>query len=64
MISPEQTAYIRKRFIGENIRLMEDVMDYTKKSNLPGLILFLDFEKAFDSLEWNFMEKCLKNLDF
>ena len=55
-MSPEQTAYIRKRFIGENIRLMEYIMDYTKKNYLPVLILFLDFEKAFNSLEWNFMD--------
>ena len=60
IISPEQTAYVHKRFIGENIRLMKDIIDYTNKFNLPGLALFLNFEKAFDSLEWNFMNQCLK----
>ena len=64
IISPEQTAYVHKRFIGENIRLMEDIIDYITKLNLPGLALFLDFEKAFDSLEWNFMDQCLKKLAF
>ena len=54
IISPEQTAYIRKRFIGENIRIMEDLIDYTNKTMLPGIVLCLDFKKAFDSLEWPF----------
>ena len=37
-------------------------MDYTKTYDIPGLLLFIDFdhEKAFNSLEWNFMFKCLE----
>ena len=32
--------------------------------NLPGLLLFADFEKAFDSISHNFMFNCLKCFDF
>ncbi len=32
--------------------------------NLHGVILFLDYEKAFDSLEWPFMLKCPEHLNF
>ena len=32
--------------------------------NIPGVLLFIDFEKAFDSLEWNFMFKCLEIFGF
>ena len=32
-------------------------MDYTKSQNTPGLLLFIDFEKAFDSLDWDFVIK-------
>ena len=39
-------------------------MDYTKTYDIPGLLLFIDFEKAFDSLEWNFMFKCLEVFGF
>ena len=31
---------------------------------MPGLLLFIDFEKAFDSLEWHFLEKCLELFNF
>jgi len=26
-------------------------MEYTKTFDIPGILLFIDFEKAFDSLE-------------
>ena len=39
-------------------------MDYTRIKNLPGILLFIDFEKAFDSLEWTFLEKCLNQFGF
>ena len=46
IISPEQTVYVKKRFIGENIRMMEDIIEYTNRNQIPGLILFLDFIKS------------------
>ena len=51
-------GYVKGRFIGEAARSIIDVMDYTKKENVPGLLLFIDFEKAFDSIDWEFMLKC------
>ena len=64
LVSESQTAYIKKRFIGENIRLLLDLMDYTKIKNIPGIAIFLDFMKAYDSLEWNFMFKTLDAYGF
>ena len=39
-------------------------MDYTKEQNIPGMLLFIDFEKAFNSLDSNFMLKCLNVFGF
>ena len=39
-------------------------MEYTKVKKFPGLLLFIDFEKAFDSLKWDFLEKCLEKFNF
>ena len=50
---------MKGRFIGENIRLIDSLITYTASKNIPGLLLFLDFEKAFDTLEWSFMRKVL-----
>ena len=40
------------RFIGQNIRLIDNAFNYTAAKKIPGLLLFLDFEKALDTLEW------------
>ena len=39
-------------------------MDLTDKKNISGLLIFIDFEKAFDSLEWNFLHNCLDVFNF
>ena len=36
----------------------------TEEQNIPGLIFFSDFEKAFDSLDHIYMFKCLKHFNF
>ena len=43
LVSNDQNGFIRYRFIGENIRLIDSVIKYTKVKNMPGLLLFLDF---------------------
>ena len=37
--------------------LIADIIECTKTLDNPGIALFLDFKKAFDSLEWNFIKK-------
>ena len=40
------------RYIGENARLILDIFEYCNENNEDGILVFLDFEKAFDSVEW------------
>jgi len=64
IINEDQSSYIKNRYIGHNVRLINDIMDYTKSQDLPGCLLSLDFAKAYDSLEWNFMMEALKKFNF
>lgn len=64
LISTDQTGFIEGRFIGENTRLMYDILQITEERNIPGLLLLIDFEKAFDSLSWSFINKVLKLFNF
>ena len=64
IIQEDQSGFIKGRFIGQNIRLAQDIIDYTDKKNIPGIILQLDFEKAFDSIEWEYIWKVLKKFNF
>ena len=51
LIHPDQTAFIKGCYIGENIRLISDILVLTNKQQIPGILVALDFCKAFDSLE-------------
>ena len=64
LIDKDQTGFIKGRFIGENTRLIYDIMNFTEHNDIPGLLVLIDFEKAFDSLSWSFIQKALKFLKF
>ena len=64
LISKSQSAFIENRFIGDNTRLIYDVMHTTETNNIPALLMSIDFEKAFDSLSWKFLYKTLKLFGF
>jgi len=59
-----QAGFIKGRFIGEVARSILDIIDYTEMSKMPGVLLFIDFEKAFDSIEWDFLYKSLAAFNF
>ena len=59
LISNEQTGFIPGRFIGESTRLSYDLMHYTEKMQIPGLLMIIDFCKAFDSISWSFIYNTL-----
>jgi hypothetical protein len=64
VINPDQVAYLKKRFIGQNIRTILDIMGYTKLNDENGIIAFLDFEKAFDTIRWDVIYDALKLFNF
>ena len=64
LISSDQTGFISGRYIGANTRLIYDVMRYTEDENIPGILLIIDFEKAFDSISWEFITEVLDYFNF
>ena len=59
IIHESQKGFMKNRYIGECIRMLYDVLVHSEQENIPGLLLMIDFEKAFDSVSWNFIEKSL-----
>ena len=57
LISDSQTGFIKGSYIGECICLVHDIMNYTEVNKTDGLLMLIDFEKAFDLISWKFMYK-------
>ena len=61
IIHYDQNAFVKGRTIFDAVRTISDVMEFTKIRDYQGIMSAIDFEKAFDSLNWNFL---LKSLEF
>ena len=55
LIHENQSRYVPGRNICDNICSIIDLMAYTKDKSKPGILFFIDFEKAFASLECDFL---------
>ena len=64
IIDSDQTGFISNQFIGENTRLLYDTITYVEEEQLPGLLIIVDYSKAFDTIEWGFIDEVLKNFGF
>ena len=64
LISSNQTACLNGRFISEGGRLISDIFEVNDLLKLKELLLTVDIEKAFDSVNNNFLLKVLENYGF
>ena len=64
VIHANQSGFMKGRFIGETARSILDIIAHTESLQLPGVLLFIDFEKAFDSIEHEFLYKVLECFNF
>ena len=46
--------------IGESRRLISDIIEITEIGNVEGFLVTMDIEKAFDSLDHNFLISTLE----
>lgn len=59
-----QSAFLGGRSIMNGVLIANEVVDWWKKSKKKGLILKLDFEKVYDSVNWNFLLQMLEKFGF
>ena len=64
IIHENQCGFAKGCYIGENKRLIQDIIDKLNTRGKTWLLLLLDFEKAFDSLEWSYMHQILRKFNF
>ena len=56
--------FFKNRYIGENTRLVYDLISHLNDTKQYGMLLLIDFEKAFDTIEWNYIKLVLKAYNF
>ena len=54
---------IINRFISESGRLISDFLEITNSLDIERILMTVDIEKAFDSINYSFLMCVLKNLD-
>ena len=64
VIHPSQTAYMQGRFLGTNIHKVQDAINWAESQNTKCVALFLDFQKAFDSVSHVFLWSLLTKMGF
>ena len=64
LIHRSQNAFIKGRSIFDAVRTIDYILEYAKTKNKPGILVAIDFEKAFDSLSQTFLVKVLQKFSF
>ena len=64
VISESQLCGVPGRFSGSNSRTLQDIVNYCNFHRSGGAIVSLDQEKAFDRVDWGYMQKVLQRMNF
>jgi hypothetical protein len=64
IISPNQTALIRGRYIIDGAVMLHEIVHEWSRKKMDGVVLKIDFEKAYDSINWDFIEEVMERKGF
>ena len=64
VISDSQQAFVHGRQILDAVLIANEALDSRLKDNIPGLLLKMDIEKAFDHVNWDFLMKVMSKMGF
>ena len=64
IVNSNQSGFIKGRNIAHHIRNIDDIICYSSVHNLPGMLVSLDFAKAFDTVEKEMIICALKEFNF
>ncbi|XP_071713579.1 uncharacterized protein [Rutidosis leptorrhynchoides] len=64
IISPDQTAFVKGRQILDGPLIINEVVDWCKKKKKKAMLFKVDFDKAFDSIHWDYILSMLHFMGF
>jgi hypothetical protein len=59
-MKPSQTTFLPGRYILEGVVILHETIHELHRKKQKGLILKLDFEKAYDKVNWSFLQQVLR----
>ncbi|MCH93254.1 LINE-1 reverse transcriptase like, partial [Trifolium medium] len=64
VVASTQSAFIKGRNLVDGVMVVNEVIDLARKTRRGCLVLKVDFEKAYDSVDWSFLEYMLRRFGF
>jgi hypothetical protein len=64
LLAPNQTTFVKRGYILESIVSTHEIIHSSVKGGAKGLVLKLDYEKAYDTVDWGFLEEMLRARGF
>ena len=64
LISENQTAFVHGRQILDGVLVANEVVSWMKKKKRPGILLKMDFHKAYDTVDWDAMDSVMAAMGF
>lgn len=63
-ISPVQSAFVKGRNLVDGVFVENEVIDFAKRNKKERLIIKVDFEKAYNSVNWSFLDYMMRRFGF
>jgi hypothetical protein len=64
LVAHTQSAFLKGRHLVDSVLVVNEVVDLVKRTGRSCLIFKVDFEKAYDSVDWGFLEYMLDRFGF
>ncbi|GKD20048.1 kinase-like domain, beta-lactamase/transpeptidase-like protein [Tanacetum coccineum] len=64
VVGEVQNAFIKGRYILDGVLIANETMEFLKRKKKKGLVFKVDFEKAYDSINWRFILDLMKIMGF
>jgi hypothetical protein len=64
LIGPNQTTFLKGRQILDGCMIANEIVNFAKSEGIKMLIFKVDFEKAFDSVNWEFLFDIMSQMNF